>query len=452
MSFMNKLIFWIIPLVVLVILVIAFFGEESMFEGLKLAAKDVQDINPFGIGAENVTPEKPTIPIEHQEAIVKLKSTIEQMKSSEGNCFMNYQVKDYGTGSGLPNLGEKGTSIVFKPGVENEYLMVVMGGEQGAMQVSREKLSGFKPCVIAGKTHSGLLVSDMFHNNFLKDPIVKGGSSHLPVSSVTIQYDGSNKIIYGSKSGDLKDSGWLFTPGGGYICFFPSFSSTGSNNPFQLLNPNNWGCNSAEPGLDEDCMAEFSRLVGFKKLSLCSREEKPRNVITIDYALTTNDVSFLFNREKKVWEYNAILGWHNVNDFGGQYIKPYKKIAKNLSMMNEEEGYEYFRDYLLPSPGRVLKVEGVPGKMKAPPSKIRVEYGWRVTTVDYIYDRNVKKWQYKGGKDWGYVEDISSIYSEENEKIADDLDGRNEEEGYEYFRSEIEKEGLTLIEGVPKPK
>ncbi len=428
MDFINKLVFWVIPLVVLVILVIAFFGEESMFEGLKLAAKDIQETIPVGIGAETIKPESPAIHAEHQTAIDQLKSAIEKMKGKD-NCFMNY--------GQLPPLGAGGTSIVFEKGIDT-YRMTILGGESGVIEIVSYDLGNIKPCVIAGKTPSDLDVAEMFYNNFLKEPAETGEMYYKPSDSLTIKYNGKNKVFHDSGSNSLEDGGWLYTPDGKHICFFPT----------------------GDDGLDTSYLSprgelnSIPNLVNSEKLSFCSESQKGAVKIHVDYLKATNSVDFIFNRGSEEWEYNAIHGWDSVKNFGSIYIAPYRKIALDLSVMNEEEGYSYFRNYFLPSPGRVKELSGVPGTVVSTPSKIKVKYNWyqSLTAVDYIYDRNAKKWQYNGIREWDYVENMGFPYSSKHKKIAEYLKGKDEQQGYEYFRSGINKEGMIRLEGVPPLK
>jgi hypothetical protein len=214
-GFTNKVIFWIIPLIVLVVLVVAFFAEDSLFEDIKIATEDIQKL-PYipevdvGVGAEIQGDEAPTIQRAQMEAIGELNKTIFKMKGQQ-KCFANYK--------GLPDLSD--ISVVFEEGV-NKYRMIIKAGEHGTKEVKVYDMGNIRPCVIADRTASGLEITEMFFLNFLRVPPQQGGDFFKPVTSINLAYDGENKIFHDFGSNDIEDSGWLFTPDGTHMCFFPT--------------------------------------------------------------------------------------------------------------------------------------------------------------------------------------------------------------------------------------
>jgi len=235
----KKLIYWLIPLIILLL----WWGWQT--DAFASMADTVKGMVKVSVGTEELEGVEPTIPSDHEAAINKLVATIEKMKDAKGtNCFANYKLKDYGTGSGLPDLGEKGTSISFKWDEDNKFTRMRIGGGAGGDQdIGRlyKEIEGFRPCVIAGGS-----AAEVFYYNFLKERIEKGGERKIPgdyyseVQNVQIAYDGENEITHDSGISDLEDGGWLFKAEDGIVCFFPTFDGLG-------------GCNGNENGLDDVC-------------------------------------------------------------------------------------------------------------------------------------------------------------------------------------------------------
>ena len=203
MSFAEKLIFWIIPLIFLVIIVIAFFGSGSLMEEVKSATnKIVEKISLIKIGAQTTTAGKLTLPSNQQTVIDNLKATMERMKGQQ-DCFYNFGV--------LPNLGEKGTSIVIVKINEEKSTMTINGGEEGLQEIVTYDLEGIQPCVVNGDI-SGLDFKSKVN----------------AVAQMVIAYDApwtssnQNRINYGTGFKDFNSQGWLYTPDGKLICFFPT--------------------------------------------------------------------------------------------------------------------------------------------------------------------------------------------------------------------------------------
>ena len=195
-----------IALPILVLLI--FLGFYFFYEGG--AFPKVQDIsrglkNYVNIGAEKGFGSRSALPEEQTQAIVSLKETMKAMKASgETDCFAQY--------TPLPPLGrEKGTTVelAYEESEDATYL-TVKGGAEGVEVISSlgESLKGIRPCLIAGKDEAGNLIEDNFRRKFLNK---KEGVAIFPY-----------RQLVGMISLPLQDNGWLFTPGDGEICFFPS--------------------------------------------------------------------------------------------------------------------------------------------------------------------------------------------------------------------------------------
>ncbi|MBS3123610.1 hypothetical protein J4437_03155 [Candidatus Woesearchaeota archaeon] len=284
MGWEGKLIFWIIPLVALVILVMIYFGDNSLFEELKMNVGGILDTSKkflpdVKLGEDELQANKPTIPEEQFQAIEKLKQIILSMKTdaqknTQSNCFGNYldlnylnsqgPPLDYGTGGGLPALGS--TIIELKEENGDTYLKIKGIGPGGNWEYSNEKLERVTPCVIAGADN----VAENFYRSFINTE--KAGSIsnyYLDVDQITIFQDGTNKITFTKESqsitNEIKDGGWLFTPDGNRICFFPTADY--------------WWAEADDEGLEErffdsssdsENIKSIPTLINQKKLALCS--------------------------------------------------------------------------------------------------------------------------------------------------------------------------------------
>ncbi|MDO8510840.1 MAG: hypothetical protein Q7S55_01615 [Nanoarchaeota archaeon] len=220
----SKVFMFLIPLVVLiVVLAILFRPEEGLFDkakGLILGAKDV--LPKISVGLEEQKAEV-TIPDAHREEIILLGDTIKGMlKLGNKNCFSNA-----GT---MSDLGEGGTSLEFDLRGD-KTLLTVSGGAGGKQTIAdlAAEFPGLKPCVIAGEGG----ISKNFFTHFIDEkelyyPYFKEASS-LTIWYGTSGADGNRISVGGFDSGTVNDEndnfeneGWLFTPDGQHVCFFPT--------------------------------------------------------------------------------------------------------------------------------------------------------------------------------------------------------------------------------------
>ena len=218
MGVVSKVFFILVPLVfVLLVLTILFINDGGGLLGeIKQAALGAKDVLPkVSVGLEEQKAEV-TIPDEHREQILNLQKAIVLMLSGKArgvpreNCFADY--------GGFSALGEEGgTSLTFESRGDKAVMKVFVGsgGKQTIDDLSAE-FPGMKPCVIAGEGS----VSKNFFNYFL------GGKPELiypyyqPVKSFTINNNGISIPQLDIKNN--LDGGWLFTPDGQHVCFFPT--------------------------------------------------------------------------------------------------------------------------------------------------------------------------------------------------------------------------------------
>ena len=253
MEVVYKLMAYAIPIVVLILLAIFFFGGEGGFTKLKNTFSKTKSYLPdLTLGAERLQAEKPALPPYHEQAVRRLVETIQTMLNSDRqHCFATY--------GGLPELGEKGTVLKLAAGSITTY---TLGGRQEITDLNQElaaKLAGFKPCVIAGP------LSENFEKSFLNEE--QGAAKkiveplYLPVQEIVIKHDGDNKIDFGYGDKDLEDGGMLYSPAKGLVCFFPTVDMVQNMDKYDGLN---------DDYLGEDKSLSLSRQLNEKKILPCT--------------------------------------------------------------------------------------------------------------------------------------------------------------------------------------
>lgn len=235
MGLVQKLIFWVPALVVLVLLGLYFYATPGTgFVKLEKTVDKVEEFLPE-VGADELEGGTVEIPEEHRSQILQLNETISRMMaSSNKNCFANY--------GGFTDLGEKGTSISLSYDQVSDTTTINVGGGAGGKQMVtdlRQKIPGMRPCVIAGDYQ----VTKNFWNKFMEGRDVSG-SYFKPVQQLKIYYaienpnyqmsdwrcDDGNRITVpefdkntvNDHCDNFNEGGWIFTPDNKHICFIPT--------------------------------------------------------------------------------------------------------------------------------------------------------------------------------------------------------------------------------------
>jgi hypothetical protein len=238
MQSVGKLIMYIIPVVVLIILMLGYYGDEGGFEKLKNTVKGAEKYVPnISIGAAELSGESARVSGSHRGEITKLVDAIHRVRdSSKKDCFLNY--------GGFSELKKEGTTIQI--GYENGNMTLIPLAGAGGQQIDTSlifQIENVRPCVIGGTG-----VAQGFESK-----IVNGGSAatyYKAVSAVSIKEDDGgvtgfteNRINYGTGFKDFEGHAWLFTPDNHHICFFPTVDL--------------W---TDDDGLNDDVIEKFSRL------------------------------------------------------------------------------------------------------------------------------------------------------------------------------------------------
>ena len=228
MGALTKLIFYLIPVVVLILLIVIFYSPGTgAFERLKNIASGAEKYVPnVSIGAEEMEAQQPSIPENQRQAIVSFKEALERTAaSSQVNCFTKF--------NGFPPLGEEGASLVIIPIPSEKVMSVRVTGVKQTITDLNFEVQGIAPCVVGGGTE----YTEKFYRNYLY-PSLTAEDSFEPIYNdvprIIIQWDGggllesaANRIQYDNTGfHDFKGHRWLYKPDAGHICFFPTDSST----------------------------------------------------------------------------------------------------------------------------------------------------------------------------------------------------------------------------------
>lgn len=282
MEGLTKIVMYILPIIVLVLLVMYYFAPESgAFEKLRSGVNKAKEYLPnISVGGE-LQAGKPTLSEAHKKEVLQLNATINQMLASgKKNCF-----GDYGGVSMLGSSDTEKVSILMGYDAANDATKFTFQGGVGGEQTVTDfefSIPGMVPCVIAG----GSAVTRAFEESFLngdswseKEQHIRAGH-YRQVGAITIQYyegksfacQNANRIQVPELGGDIVndecnnflDRGMLYTPDNRHICFFPTVYGDNS-------------CDGGDKdGLDDDCLGEdpqeniaIPKQLGERKLLKC---------------------------------------------------------------------------------------------------------------------------------------------------------------------------------------
>lgn len=244
----SKIFMILVPLAFFFLVMVILFGGEGLVNGMKKAILGIKEVLPdVSVGLEEQKAEV-TIPDVHRAEIFKLRQTIQGMlKFGNKDCFANY--------GGISELGEAATSLTLQLQGDKTLLTVYggAGGKQIITDLSTEFLA-MKPCVIAGEGGT----SENFFKHFIDgEELIYPYFS--PVKSLTI-LSSTNDINIPDLNlvNDLEDNGWLFTPDGEHICFFPTnkvadYDNAGIDNDYFTLEEENSIQNRINAGKLQQC-------------------------------------------------------------------------------------------------------------------------------------------------------------------------------------------------------
>jgi hypothetical protein len=228
----SKIVFLLIPLLFLIVVVFIFFAESGAWEELKDTINGVDEFVPdLGLGLDELQTGDVSIPPEHEAQIRKLSDTINQyLLGNKENCVANY--------GGFTELGD---TFVMIDQIQDKMVMRVGGAGPAGKLLATDLRFEFdaKPCVIAGKEGSTDVTERFYKWAVDRDWLTPPSPYYKEVRSIKMHYStktfrNGNHINVkefdpepvNDQSDNFEDNGWLFTPDGKHICFFPTNKAT----------------------------------------------------------------------------------------------------------------------------------------------------------------------------------------------------------------------------------
>lgn len=229
----------VLPLILIGLFLFFYFGPEGTFEKVDSSVGTITEDYLAQGDSTFEDPTKVSILDRHRKEILELNDTIHEMlHSGKRDCFANY--------GGFSELNEEGTSIVMTYNSQEDTTEFSVYGGAGGKQIVTDLLfsiEGMTPCVIAGTEE----IADAFFTKFIDKGQING-RYYTSVNSLKISYDqgtgwsgatcgDGNKIFVPEFGNDavndecdnFEEGGWLFTPDGKNICFFPTVDEEDSS-------------------------------------------------------------------------------------------------------------------------------------------------------------------------------------------------------------------------------
>lgn len=229
MKVLEKLGFWIIPLVALIIIAMVYWGPSGFYQDMKELGQTVSGYVPnVSIGMNELNASGVAIPANQIGEISGLDRAIKNMLASNNtNCF-------YTEWGGLKSdIGEGGKSTVINIYYDNnaQAMKIIVANKNGQVY----KIFNFnntRPCVIAGVYGE----AKNFYAHYIDgDPLVSPYSSGVQGLTIFHQkewtsYNGNTVRVVGwpddgpvnDEGNNFDNGGLLFKGGSNEICFFPT--------------------------------------------------------------------------------------------------------------------------------------------------------------------------------------------------------------------------------------
>lgn len=234
----KKLAMYLIPLIVLVISTMGYFGDDGMLGAIGDVGRDIKDAAP------NVSAGMEKLKAEHKqmdgEIEVQLASFVAAMQamldSDEVDCFGSHlPFKDLGNDTYFEDPKSVRVSLTYDPQTGNTTYAV---SDTSQYQFQRQKIET-KLCVVAGgRTSYGLPAYNFFRNFIAADNKFNNKRKYKEVTSIKFgfedDYYNGNRIRtegqgftpdenpVNDESDNYESGGLLYKPTEGMICFFPT--------------------------------------------------------------------------------------------------------------------------------------------------------------------------------------------------------------------------------------
>ncbi|MBI4983364.1 hypothetical protein HZC32_01865 [Candidatus Woesearchaeota archaeon] len=234
MKVLEKLGFWMIPLVALIILGLIYYGPFGLYDKVKGIASGIKEYAPnITVGMNPLKASPATISGSQESEVSALKATIERMlKSSKNDCFDDFSGFKEDLGE-----GDKSTKISIRyDNLKDQSVFTITN--LGGQTVKVFKVPKMKPCVIAGTNQAAVTFLNTFSGGEFQDEpeIAFTGNYYTLVNNLEIYYHKyyskySGNIIrvldwsgdpVNDESDNFQSAGILFKGKDNQICFFPT--------------------------------------------------------------------------------------------------------------------------------------------------------------------------------------------------------------------------------------
>ena len=234
----KKVFMYLIPLIVIVITSLGYFGDNGLFAPIKELGDDIKDAAPnVSAGMQKLKADDIELPGDIGVQLESFKEAIEEMLNSPNtNCFGNYQSfsdLDAGTNGWFSDPKSVHIALSYDPS-KRETLFVIDAGS--GQQYALYNLS-MDLCVVGGKKRGNFLPTERFFRNFISADKEFTSDFSNPLTSLKIHFSDSgfngNVIrVLGdgfeagehpvNDEGDNYQSGYLYKQGDRGICFLPT--------------------------------------------------------------------------------------------------------------------------------------------------------------------------------------------------------------------------------------
>jgi hypothetical protein len=222
----TKAIYYVLPLIFLIIVGFAIYGPEKMFSGLQDAVDTASDYAPdVSIGMNELSAGKPVVQEGVKKGFDQLIKDIERARDSPvSDCFVS--------SSYLHSLG-KNAKITFTK-YKNDTEVFIMAGPSGKQEVEKIVIKNITPCVIGWKYQDNKLsIAENFFELILKGNAIDFGERYfMDLDSLTIyqaEEGEANRITYANYDTYVSNDDWIYSPDNKHFCFFPVDNNCAGN-------------------------------------------------------------------------------------------------------------------------------------------------------------------------------------------------------------------------------
>jgi len=245
MAAIQKIAYWLVPLIIFAILFFAFYGGEGALTKIRGLGEDIKEAAPnVSVGLEGISAEDIMLGGELDVQFDSFQNTVNMMLSdpNKTNCFATF--------GGFDDLGSdkwleqpESVTFVLNYNKQKNVTIVTVANDKG--QYKQIYNLSMKPCVIAGVKGGSVVADNFFDHYIFQEASALKTPYYSSVDTITIYYsdkglDGNAIRVSGEGFTDgedpvndeghnLQDGGYLYKADGNNICFIPTNDVTNAN-------------------------------------------------------------------------------------------------------------------------------------------------------------------------------------------------------------------------------